>query len=281
MKMSGTFDDIIHGMSMHIARSVLRSYQRIDNLLTHLDPTASPGASVTPGSARPRNAIVVFPGSFNPPTSAHLAMLRQARAFARKQGGRWWVYAALSQYSVNKETVERMTLLDRVVLLEKTLKQRRVRAGVMLLNRGLYVEQARGILSAFPETRRLFFLTGFDKIVQILDPRYYTDRDAALRELFALAHLLVAPRGGDGEGELVALLAQAENQPFAHAIHPLPLDERYREISSSRIRLDDAFPDVPQPVRDFLRRTRPYAPFLDSCSNVYTRRTQALQALLR
>ena len=35
---------------------------------------------------------------------------------------------------------------------------------------------------------------GYDKVVQIFDPRYYDDRDAALDRLFALSSLLVAPR---------------------------------------------------------------------------------------
>ena len=40
-------------------------------------------------------------------------------------------------------------------------------------------------------TAELTLLVGYDKVVQILDPKYYDDRDAALHELFALARLLV------------------------------------------------------------------------------------------
>ena len=161
--------NIVYNWDMKIpfAKQTLRSYQRTQNVLAHLDLATKPYFFITPGSAPPRGNIVVFPGSFNPPTNAHLAMLRQARVFARKQGGDWQVYAALSKYSVDKEAVERMTLLDRVVLLERVLKSQGSHAGIMLLNRGLYVEQARGLRAAFPRARRLLFLVGFDKIVQI------------------------------------------------------------------------------------------------------------------
>lgn len=271
-------------MSIHIAPHILRNYRRVQHLLEHLDPQARPWARVSPGSEMPRGEIIVFPGSFNPPTLAHLAMLRQARKFAQRRGGHWQVYAALSRQIVDKEAVERMTLLDRVVLLECVLKSQVRHAGILLLNRGLYVEQAQGIRAAFPHVRRLYFLLGFDKIVQILDARYYADRDAALRELFALAHLLVAPRGVDGVAELKDLLARPENRPFVGFIHPLPLDAQYRDISSTHARQEAQPGEVPAQARDFIQRTRPYASptRLDDSAEIdpYAERTRQLQALL-
>jgi nicotinamide-nucleotide adenylyltransferase len=266
-------------MNVHLSSHTLRQYKRVRRLLETLDPAGEPWAVVSPGSKEPRGDIIVFPGSFNPPTTAHLAMLKQARKVASRQGGRWRVYVAISKQIVDKETVERMTLLDRVVLLERVLKKHVKHAGILLLNRGLYVEQARGIRAAFPEVRRLFFLVGFDKIVQIFDPHYYADREAALRELFALAHLLVAPRGSDGERELRELLARPENRPYARYVQPLPLAEEYRAISSTRVRqgADSRLREVPEEARDFILRTRPYSnPELD----LYGEWVRALQELL-
>lgn len=270
-------------MSTLFAKHTIRTLRRIHYALADLDPAASPSAFLAPSSEPPRENIVVFPGSFNPPTVAHLALLQQAHRFVRRQIGHWQIYAALSKYSINKETVERMTLLDRVALLDGVLKERRMRVGILLLNKGLYVEQARGIRAAFPQVRRLFFLLGFDKIVQILDPCYYDERDAALYELFRLAHVLVAPRGVDGESALVELLAQPANRPFAQAIRPLPLAERYRAISSSQARQQMDWHDIPALARDFLWRTHPYdaptsAP--GTQTDRYAQRTQALQTAL-
>lgn len=270
--------------NMRIATPVLRHYKRTYRLLEGLNPAANPWALALPGSPEPRGNIIVFPGSFNPPTIAHLAMLRQAHKFARRQGGHaWQIYAALSKFSVDKETVERMTLLDRVVLLENVLRSQGQRVGVLLLNRGLYVEQARGMRAAFPQVRNLFFLVGFDKIVQILDPHYYTERDAALRELFGMASLLVAPRATDGKEALAALLARPENRPFARSIRPLPLEERYRNISSSQARQDQDTQTnaLPTRVRNFIAYTRPYtAPSRETPEiDFYAKRMCSLQAL--
>lgn len=272
-------------MSIHIDPHLLQHYKRVARLLENLQPQGEPWAVVSPKSREPRGDIIVFPGSFNPPTLAHLAMLREARAYAdRRDGGNWQVYAALSKHIVDKEAVERMTLLDRVVLLENVLAKHVRHAGIILLNRGLYVEQAEGIRAAFPQVRRLYFLVGFDKIVQILDPRYYDDRDSALRELFALAGLLVAPRGNDGERELQELLAHAENRPFARFIHSLPLEERYRNVSSTEVRVAATLESVPREVRDFIQRTCPYAPISREENGEeydrYAERTRELQRLL-
>jgi hypothetical protein len=211
-------------------------------------------------------------------------MLRTARAFARRQeGGSWQVYAALSRQIVDKEAVERMTQLDRVVLLERVLAQHVKHAGILLLNRGLYVEQAQGIRAAFPQVRRLRFLVGFDKLVQILDPRYYDERDSELRKLFALARLLVAPRGDDGAGELSELLAREENRRFAAFIRLLPLEERYRAISSTEAREAATLEIVPRGVRDFIQRTRPYEPSVPRADgserDFYTEHTRELRSL--
>lgn len=272
-------------MTIHIEPHLLQYYRHVGCLLARLQPEGEAWAVVAPKSREPRGDVIVFPGSFNPPTLAHLAMLRQARVFAeRHRGGRWQVYAALSRHIVDKEAVERMTLLDRVVLLERVLADQVRHAGIMLLNRGLYVEQAQGIRAAFPQVRQLFFLLGFDKIVQILDPRYYVERDSALRELFALAQLLVAPRAEAGKPALQALLARPENRPFASSIHLLPLDARYQYMSSTDARTAAALDILPREVRDFIQRTRPYTPPLRQADgserDLYAERTQELQGLL-
>ncbi len=178
-----------------------------------------------------------------------------------------------------------MTLLDRVIVLEGVLQRHVKSAGLLILNRGLYVEQAQGIRAAFPHIQRLTFLMGFDKIVQILDQRYYTDRDASLHELFQLAHLLVAPRGGEGREELKLLLTKPENKPFAGFIHPLPFPDEYRSMSSTDARKsqDHQASELPPLVRDFIWRTQAYAEPVcqidGTCIDAYAERTHKLQEL--
>ncbi|GHO91850.1 hypothetical protein KSF_018980 [Reticulibacter mediterranei] len=270
---------------VHFSERMLQHFKRVQALIDQLDPEGEPEALTVPGSARPHDAVIVFTGSFNPPTTAHIAMLQEARRYAR-QHEPMHLYAAMSKHTVDKESVERPLLLDRIVLLQKLLRRRVPDTGILLFNRGLYVDQAEAVQRSFPEVKRIFFLIGFDKIVQILDPHYYQDRDAALRDLFQQAELLVAPRGNDGEQELEELIQQPQNRQFARYIHPLPLNRAYRDISSSQVRqrANRYQHEVPQEVQRFMRITRAYEPPLrqadGSETDYYGERMKSLAALM-
>jgi nicotinic acid mononucleotide adenylyltransferase len=148
------------------------------------------------------------------------------------------------------------------------------------------VEEAEAVRKSFPAVLKLFFLVGFDKVVQILDPRYYTNRDAALKALFGLAELLVAPRGKDGAEALVELLNRPENRKFARFIHQLPLSSAYRNISSTQVRQQPEAHqhDVPPEVAEFIRTTHAYESPVHrpdgSEVDYYAERVKAMQAFL-
>lgn len=191
---------------------------------------------------QPANAgpVLLLPGAFNPPTAAHLALAEAALQASRSST----LYCVVSSTTINKEHLERASLLDRLLLLD-LLAGRLGFLGALVTNRGLYVEQAEAAQSLFETkqgagavrgSRELRFVIGFDKIVQIFDPRYYTDRTAALQRLFALAHLLVAPRASHEAGDVIALMQQPENQPFQPYVHLLPLPADFRDIASSQVR---------------------------------------------
>ena len=181
---------------------------------------------------RPRGgrSLAVLAGSFNPLTSAHLAL-----AEAAERQGIGQVAFALSTRTVDKERPEPAFLPDRLLVLELSVERTGNRL-VGLLNRGLYVDQAVLLRAALPALERLVFLVGFDKIVQIFDPRYYDDREAALRRLFSIASFAVAPRGGAGSAELDELLGRAENQAFAGGVSPLEVAPGLGDDSSSLVR---------------------------------------------
>lgn len=264
------------------SKSTIQRLKDAQRLLDELDPQAKPQVRLVTGAPAPRGNIIVFPGSFNPPTNAHLALLQEAHEFGRARGGRG-VYAAMNKLTTDKETVERPLMVDRILLLETVLHAHAPHTGILLFNRGLYVEQAEAIRAQFHEVQQLYFLLGFDKIVQIFDPHYYQDRDKALRELFALAEILVAPRAGAGPAELGALLARPENAPFAGHVHALPLDASYRDISSSRVRQGASAhaQDVPPEVLRFIRETGAYDPPQrlpdGSTRDVYGERMEAIR----
>lgn len=202
---------------------------------------ASAPLALVAGEARLRAArrVGVLAGSFNPPTLAHVALAASALAHGDVDAVLW----VISRVTVDKEAVTRAPLAARLTVLA-ALTEALPGDAAGLINGGLYADQARLLRAALPQMTDLAFIVGYDKIVQIFDPRYYADRDAALHDLFTNARLLVAPRGDDDAAALTALLAAPAQRPWADRVAGIPLDPRWRRLSSSevRARIDSGLP---------------------------------------
>jgi nicotinamide-nucleotide adenylyltransferase len=207
--------------------------RRVAVLVETLDQQLAPTVQIFEGRARLADvrAVGVLAGSFNPPTLAHVALATSAMKHGKLDAVLW----TISRVTVDKERVTHASLPLRMITLAALL-QDRLRDAAALVNRGLYAEQAVAMRRALPRLERLAFIVGFDKIEQIVDPRYYLNRDAALDQLFRQAEMLVAPRAGRTARDLTALFGKPENRAWAERVHPLPLAREWREISSSAVR---------------------------------------------
>ncbi len=206
---------------------------RVAGVIATLDATSTPTLAVVAGAERLHQArhAGILSGSFNPPTLAHEALATGAL----QQGNLDAVIWTISRVTVDKEMVTRAPLEDRLIVLA-ALMESRANEAVALVNRGLYVDQIDAVRATLPQVSQITFIIGFDKIVQIVDPHYYADRDSALDELFSRADILVAPRDDDTEADLHALFAHPENRRWAGSVRYLPLDPALRDISSSHVR---------------------------------------------
>jgi nicotinic acid mononucleotide adenylyltransferase len=251
-----TFNQLSDWLAMHDRLAALESAgPPTAQLLTGRPATGAP----PPPIAGPPRRLAVLAGSFNPLTWAHSELARLALAAGTVDS----VAYALSVRIVDKERITGAALEDRALALALHA------AGspgqwLLLLNRGLYVDQAAALRQSLPQLERLAFIVGYDKLLQIFDPRYYDDREAALERLFSLASLLVAPRDGQGRAAIEALLARSENRRFAAAVGWLPLAAAYTRLSSTRIRQEVVsgapVEAVPVATRALLAATHVYAP---------------------
>ena len=198
--------------------------------------------------------VGILPGSFNPPTVAHLELARAAwRRFDLDR-----VVFSLSSVIVDKERVEGLCREDRLLLLS-LIAADFPWAGVAVVNRGLYSDQAPAFRAGLGASR-LWFIVGMDKVLQIFDPRYYDDRDRALDALFAHAELIAANRQEWGRGELESLLGQPSNQSYRERVRPLTLPPHLKEQSSSAVRSGveggASFHELlPETAREFIAAT--------------------------
>lgn len=221
------------------ARSILedaRTLTLYQQLVDQCDPAAPPTAHIMtpPESMRRARRVCLLAGSFNPLTSAHVALAEAARESAHLDTI-VWVSTAVT---IDKERVARAALPDRLGQLRAYVENAPSAGGnqLALLNRGLYVDQASAIRPLLGSSTELFMLVGFDKIIQIFDPHYYSDREAALHTLLAQAKLLVAPRAGAGAADLEALLAKPENAPYSDHVRFIPMPPEYGSESSTQAR---------------------------------------------
>lgn len=245
--------------------SILRPPQEIGSRARGFPPPLPElGEGDQGGEGRPR-LVGLLPGSFDPLTRAHAALARaalgappttalgratappaQSRIQNRRSKIRYpdaldLLLLTLTRRTVDKEDAHVASLEDRALLLQHWAQSQRpaalsARLGVALCNRGLYVEQAQAARRLFPTPTHLVFIVGYDKLVQILDPRYYDHRDAALNQLFALASLWVAPRGEGDSQAMTALLAHRENRNYARRIHLLDLPLAFARLSATGAR---------------------------------------------
>ncbi len=235
-----------------------------------------------------RQRILLIPGSFNPLTWAHVALAINAWLTLNPIGGErpvaYYLWSGAIS-TVAKEQVERAAWADRLAQLA-TLSRASVHpSGVALFNKGLYLDQARALRTMVHPESELVIVVGFDKVVQIFDERYYEDRDAALHELFSLAHMLVAPRDSAGKEELRALLDQPENRPFADRVEFMvagqaPLSSsQVRTIAASSAAPEDLATLAPPESCALIRETGAYTPYSHGAPDLYALRQRWLQAL--
>jgi nicotinic acid mononucleotide adenylyltransferase len=153
-------------------------------------------------------ARACYPGSFNPPTVAHLAIAEAA-----------WQHTAVdrvdlvvSHVALGKEAVERPTFADRIAVLEAVARPRPW-LGVQVTEAQFLADIARGYD---------VLVVGADKWTQVLDPTWYSS-DADHRDALArLPRVLVAPRPGF--------------DPPLHGAEALVLDEDHGHVSSTAVR---------------------------------------------
>lgn len=223
------------------ARAALNSAARMEAMrrfVACVRPAAAPCVVLLGASPRQLSharRVGLFPGSFNPLTLAHVALADAARAAADLDLVIW----AIAAHTVDKEQVQRATLEDRVAQMAAftaLAASTSSATALALTNRGLYVDQARAMRARLPTAAELYIIIGYDKIVQIFDPRYYADRTSALDALFAQARVLVGPRDGLGADALRALLARPENAPYARAVTYVPLPAAIARDSSTTAR---------------------------------------------
>jgi nicotinamide-nucleotide adenylyltransferase len=204
------------------------------DLLEGLDPTGPPRLAFVrrapAGIAEGPGHLLCLSASFNPLTVAHLRLIQEAGRLTHPDECLFLLATANVDKGVEGFPFEqRLDLLDRYVESSPTFS-------VAAVSHGRFVDKAQAIRPHYPEGTQLTFILGFDTLIRLFDPKYYTDCDASLTALFAGSRFVVANRAPDPPEAIDSCLARPEVAPYAHGIQVIRLPEEIAAISASAIR---------------------------------------------
>jgi nicotinic acid mononucleotide adenylyltransferase len=185
---------------------------------------------VLPEIEREPSSVALLSGSFDPITIAHAALADAASRRAEL------VLLLYSVRTLPKEGEGEPPLLSEQARLRALEAFCRTRPGLApaLASHGLLGDQVEAARSRFLEGQ-LFLVMGSDKALQLLDPKWYDDRDEALARLFADAKVLYADRSGQ-EGVVEEVLHRPENERWRSSFGRLAVPPEVAAVSSREVR---------------------------------------------
>ena len=209
-------------------------YQRYADLFEQLDSAAPPRIEfvhrATPQNFQQTKKLGIFSGSFNPLTLAHIKMMEDTVAEYRLDE----LLLLLAKANVDKP-VFGLPLAARLLTLKK-YAENRPRISVGASSHGRYIDKVTALKTLFSLDTEFNFIVGYDTLVRIFDPKYYTDFHAELQALFASARIIVANRAEADMKTIETLMAQPETSRYASYVSCILLPDVYAYMSSTEAR---------------------------------------------
>ena len=220
--------------------------------LAELELRGAPSAERFDGGRAFGPRVAVLPAAYNPPTVAHLRLLRLAANGTS-------MAALLTTRNVDK-AVTGAGLPDRIAML-LAAREEAPELAVLSTNAARFVDQAAALRDLSPGTE-FDFVAGYDTLVRIFASRYYDDMGGDLDELFAHHRLIVTNRAGAGVEAVQTFLEDRAVRPYRERIEVRELDQEAAGLSSTLVREHAARGEqlraVPTAVADYIRRHRLY-----------------------
>ena len=209
-------------------------YARYTELFNALDPTASPRielvSAATPLSVGRGQKLGVLSGSFNPLTLAHTYIIETALA----ECGLDALLLLIAKANVDKD-VFGLPLAARLLTLKRyAVNNRKISVGAS--SHGRYIDKIKALKVISPPGTAFHFIVGYDTLVRIFDPKYYTDFHAELGALFTAARFIVANRAEADIQTIERFMDQPEMRIYAPYVSCLLLPDIYAYMSATEVR---------------------------------------------
>ena len=208
-------------------------YERFTELFNRLDPSGPPRIELIqraePLLQRVRK-LGIFSGSFNPLTLAHAKMVEDTLTTYKLDE----MLLLLAKANVDKD-VFGLSLAARLLTV-KRYAENRSRFSVGVSSHGRYIDKVNALKAIFSPDTEYHFIVGYDTLVRIFDPKYYTDFHAELQELFVAARFIVANRAEADTKTIETFMAKPEIRQYTPYVSLLFLPDVYAYMSSTEVR---------------------------------------------
>ncbi len=209
-------------------------YEKYSQLINQLDPNAPPQVIIVHRTSDPiretGKKLGIFSGSFNPLTVAHIKMVEEARERFQLDE----LLLLLAKANVDKD-VFGWPLAGRILTL-KRYAQNHNDVSIGISSHGRYIDKVEALKAIYPVDTEFHFIVGYDTLVRIFDPKYYTDIQTELQHLFSQCCFIAANRDHVDIETIKEFLAQPALQPYSSSVRCLILPEYFAEISSTEVR---------------------------------------------
>jgi nicotinate (nicotinamide) nucleotide adenylyltransferase len=181
----------------------------------------------------------IFASSFNPITTAHIELMRQAKeqfSLTETLALAGIANADKSQYACSLE--------DRLLMIELAL-QNSSQTSIGLSSHAFFVDMLDALDTIYNRQSELHFIVGFDTFERVLDPsdkytklyhRNFIDRNEALAFVLARSRFIVAGRKGAKHQEVYKLASQLP-VTLSERISYLDFPDDLAEHSATQVRL--------------------------------------------
>jgi nicotinic acid mononucleotide adenylyltransferase len=140
----------------------------------------------------------------------------------------------LAKANVDK-TVFGLPLAARLLTLKRYTEDHQ-RFSVGVSSHGRYIDKVTALKTISPPETEFYFIVGYDTLVRIFDPKYYTDFHAELEELFRTARFIVANRAEADIETIESFMTQPEIRRYAPYVSCILLPDVYAYMSSTEVR---------------------------------------------
>lgn len=231
-------------------------YEKYSQLINQLDSDAPPQIVIAHRSSNPiresGKKLGIFSGSFNPITIAHIKMFEEAQARFQLDE----LLLLLAKANVDKD-VFGLPLAGRILTL-KRYAENQSDVSIGISSHGRYIDKVEALKAIYPVGTEFHFIVGYDTLVRIFDPKYYTDIHTELHHLFSQCRFIVANRDNVSIETIQQFLAQPNLKPYISSVAYLILPDFYAEVSSTEVRKRIAQGDtishlVPPVIAKFLK----------------------------